>query len=77
MWMFVDVTLGIDKIACLWGGWEAAMSGFLIFVLRWWRRNLLHTFRLWREKQYPVVNLSESGVGGIMVSGRRSHTLVT
>jgi hypothetical protein len=29
-------------------GWEGAMDGFRRMGLRWWRRNLLRTFRAWR-----------------------------
>ena len=46
-------------------GWEEAMEGFRDLGLCWWRRNLLRTFRRWREHSCPL----SAGRG-------RPHTLV-
>ena len=35
-------------------GWELALEGFRWLGLRWWRRNLLKTFRRWRQQTVPL-----------------------
>ena len=57
-------------------GWEKAMNGFRRLGLRWWRRNLLRTFRAWREKHHPV---DSSLITRDPLKGRNRppHSLVT
>ena len=38
-------------------GWEGAMDGFRRLAIRWWRRNLLRTYRGWIRRQFPGVAL--------------------
>ena len=35
-------------------GWAPALAGFRRLGLRWWRRNLLRTFRQWRQRTAPL-----------------------
>ena len=53
------------------------MNGFRKFGLRWWRRNLLRTLRVWREKHHPVDKSLIVWFEGSRGRNRRPHSLFT